>query len=144
MCVRRAFIISLFVIATSLMCAGCGRHIDVIETRPSPDGAIVAASNANSGDFVFEAQYNEVRLYPRGGRLSDGELVLSYGEDESPPKFKWSGPQTLEVQLPCGWWSGLTNHYQLPKTSRIITIVYDDPPSTCPTQMTSSTAPPKR
>ena len=122
-----------------LLSAGCARHIDAIATLPCPDGAIIAASSSNSGAFSFEAQYYEVRLYPRGGRLDRGELIMSYGEDERKPVFKWTDLRHLRVQLPCGWWSSLTNHYQLPRTSRIIDISYDPPPTSCPMTMTSST-----
>jgi hypothetical protein len=125
-----------------LFCGGCSRHIDVIVTRLSPDGAITAASNSNSGEFPFEPQYSEVRLYPRNGRLREGQVILSFGEDESSPTFRWVSAQSLRVQLPCGWWSQLTNHYQLPRTSRIIEISYDPPPSNCSKMMTSSTAVP--
>jgi hypothetical protein len=127
------------VIASLFLCAGCGRHVDPIATEPSPDGAIIAASNSNSGAFAFEAQYNEVRLYPRNGKLRDGEVVLSYGEDDSNPVFEWISPQSLRVQLPCGWWGSLTNHYQLPRTDRIIDIIYAVPPSNCSRLMTPST-----
>jgi hypothetical protein len=127
------------IVAAGFFCAGCGRRYeDVIATQPSPDGAIIAASNRNSGEFPFEAQYEEVRLYPRGGRLRDGDVILSYGEEGSNPTFKWVDAQHLSVQLPCGWWSSLTNHYQLPKTSRIIDIAYGPPPTNCPRTMTSS------
>jgi hypothetical protein len=130
-------------VAVMALCAGCGRHLDPIATRPSPDGAIIAASNRNSGEFAFVEQADEVRLYQRGGRLSDGVVILSYGEDDRPPVFGWTSANNLTVQLPCGWWSGLTNHYQLPRTGRIIDISYSPPPSTCPAQITSSTAPSK-
>ena len=124
---------------SQLLCTACSRHTDLIAAVPSPDGAIIAASNADTGEFPFEAQYNQVRLYPRGGRLRQGEVILSYGEDENKPHFKWLDAQRLMVQLPCGWWTSLTNHYQLPKTSRIIDILYVPPATNCPSTMTSST-----
>jgi hypothetical protein len=136
----RALVVSFIIALSSIVCVGCGRHIDAIETHPSPDGAIIAASATNAGDFVFEAQADEIRLYPRGGKLQDGEVILAYGEDETPPIFKWKTAEFLEIQLPCGWWSDLTNHYQLRGTARIITIFYDPPPTICPKGLTSSTS----
>ena len=130
-------------IAACALCAGCQRHIEPLATKQSPDGAIVAASAADAGDFVFEGQDYEVRLYPRGGRLADGQVVLAYSEENDYPTFLWSDPQTLRVQLPCGWWSSLTNHYQLPRTTRIISIVYEIPPARCPATMTTSSGVPK-
>jgi hypothetical protein len=127
------------IIAAASLCAGCARRVELIAIRPSPDGAIIAAFNINSGEFPFEEQYYEVRLYPRSGRLSNGEVILSYGEDDSRPVFRWISTNSLRVQLPCGWWSSLTNHYQLPGTSRIIDIAYDPAPAGCSRLTISST-----
>ena len=53
------------ILASVFLFDGCGRRYeDLLTTRPSPDGAIIAASNRNSGEFPFEAQYAEVRYIP--------------------------------------------------------------------------------
>ena len=109
---------------------------DVMSTSKSPDGQITAA-------FVIEARgpmagvaYG-ITLSPTGSDPRDGSIVLREGEDDRELVYRWADNQTLVVRLPCGWWADLTNHYQLPGTSRIIDVKYE-PPQGCTPQLPGS------
>ena len=118
--------------------AGCSdqKFTDVMTTAKSPDGAITAA-------YVVEAHgpmagvFYGITLSPTGSDPRNGEPVLVAGEDDREFVYHWADSETLIVRLPCGWWAYLTNHYQLPGTSRIIDIKYS-PPEGCTPQLPAS------
>ena len=104
---------------------------DVIGQQSSPDGSIVAS-------YVVEAH----------GPLADGPTygltVMDKGDDPlraSPIliddghardiNYRWLSNNRLEVELPCGWWSGLTNGWQSPASHRMLNIVYTGPRAEC-------------
>ncbi len=98
----------------ALLVAGCGgapKHgfTDVVETKPSPDGALVAA-------LVWEERgpaaphLSGVVVVARGTDPRTGDAVILTGDDFHPIDFAWTGPAALTLRLPCGRWSHLANH----------------------------------
>ena len=112
---------------------GCSskRFTDVTALAPSPDGAIAAASVVAAYGFGLYGGRG-VTLSAKGGDPLSGSTVLAYGEDDHPPALRWSDANHLVIDLPCGWWTDLQNHWQLPETDRVIDISYLPAPTTCP------------
>nr|WP_295660679.1 hypothetical protein [Polymorphobacter sp.] len=100
--------------AIALLLAACGgaaehRFTDVVETKPSPDGKVVAAS-------VWEERgpgkphASAIVVVARGGDARDAAPVLLTSDDFHPIAYSWTGPAALTLRLPCGRWSNLANH----------------------------------
>jgi len=121
---------------------GCSSHpfTDVLSTQASPDGQVVAA-------YVVEARgpmagvFYGITLSPQGMDSRDGRIVVGASENDRPIAYDWEDADTLTIRLPCGWWSYLTNFYQIPKTSRIIAIRHNPPQDCLASSRHSSVAP---
>ena len=125
---RRVFALCLFL-------AGCGltgehhRFTDVVDTKANPGGGLVAAlvwdehgvGGPHTSGIVIVAKDSDPR---------DGDPVLLASEDFRPLAFRWTAADALEVRLPCGAWSSLTNRWQQPGTRRAVTVAFV-PPSGC-------------
>ena len=121
--------ISIVVVAAWL--AACQREpqhrfTDVVDSKASPDGRIVAAQVWE--DHGLGGPHNSgIVVVAKGTDPRDGEPVMLEGEDFRPLVYRWTGPDALEVRLPCGWWTHLANHWQLPRTMRVIDIAFAAP-----------------
>ncbi len=107
---------------------------DTLSSKSSPDGAIAAAYVVERRGFVFSPETYGVTLTPTKADPRDGVVVLTEGDDDRPIVYRWKDNKTLVVRLPCGWWADLRDHYQLPRTVRIIDIKYALPVG-CTTEM---------
>ncbi len=124
------------VLAVFLSAASDQPFTDVMSTSKSPDGQITAAYVIEAHGPMAGVAYG-ITLSPTGSDPRDGSIVLREGEDDRELVYRWADNQTLVVRLPCGWWADLTNHYQLPGTSRIIDVKYE-PPQGCTPQLPGS------
>jgi hypothetical protein len=121
-----------FVVVVSGVLAGCGSasgghgFTDVVETKPSPDGAVVAAS-------VWEERgegkphSSGIVVVAKGADPLASLPILLESEDFRNLAFRWTGANTLEVRLPCGAWSSLTNQWRQPGTKRVVEIGFTAP-----------------
>ena len=121
-------------IVVCLVLAGCGsrdahRFTDVVATKPSPDGKLVAALVWNEHG-PGKPHLSAVVIAAKGGELLDGDPVVIASEDYRPLDFRWKESDTLEVRLPCGTWSSLTNRWRMPGTRRAASIDFL-PPQRC-------------
>ncbi|QYE35291.1 hypothetical protein KZX46_04670 [Polymorphobacter sp. PAMC 29334] len=119
-------------VAVWLLVAGCSglldKHgfTDVVETKPSPDGALVAA-------LVWEERgmgkphTSGIVVVAKGGDPLTGTAVLLQSEDFRNVEYRWTGANALEIRLPCGQWSSLANHWLQPETKRVVEIDFLSP-----------------
>jgi hypothetical protein len=113
-------------LALSSCCKSKPEFTDLLGQKLSPDGEIKAAYVVQNYGFGGGTTYG----ITVSGKTSDplkAEPVITEGEDDQTIKYEWKSSNILEVQLPCGWWGHLTNHYQLTGTSHIIDIIYTAP-----------------
>ena len=120
------------VLVVASLLAGCSKPFtDVTARKASPDGAVVASSVLSATGFgLYFGQ--GVTLAAKGADPLRAEPVLTYGEDDRPPQVSWIDADHLRIELPCGWWGGLTNHWQLAGTKRIVDIAYVPSRRPCP------------
>ena len=125
---RRVFALCLFL-------AGCGltgehhRFTDVVDTKANPGGGLVAALVWDEHG-VGGPHTSGIVIVAKGSDPRDGDPVLLASEDFRPLAFRWTAADALEVRLPCGAWSSLTNRWQQPGTRRAVTVAFV-PPSGC-------------
>lgn len=134
------------IVAGLLVLAGCGgvldRHgfTDVVETKPNPDGSLVAA-------LVWEergegkAHTSGLVVVAKGADPLKGSPVLLESEDFRALEYRWTGPDALEIRLPCGAWSSLANQWQAPDTKRVVAIDFL-PPKGCVAKPHTTALPP--
>ncbi len=135
------------VIAVSLLLAGCGGALDkhgftdVVETKPSPDGGLVAA-------LVWEergegkAHTSGLVVVAKGSDPLGGTPVLLESEDFRSIEYRWTGPDALEIRLPCGAWSSLANQWRQPDSKRVVAIDFL-PPKGCVAKPGTTALPPE-
>ncbi|MGI4879605.1 MAG: hypothetical protein ACRYG4_19190 [Janthinobacterium lividum] len=146
MIVARKWIAARKWLAVALLVAGCGglldKHgfTDVVETKPSPDGSLVAA-------LVWEERglgkphTSGIVVVARGGDPLTGTPVLLESEDYRTLEYRWTAANALEIRLPCGAWSSLANHWRQPGTKRVVEIDFL-PPKGCVAKPATTTLPP--
>jgi hypothetical protein len=114
---------------------------DLLGQKLSLDGEIKAAyvvqNHGMGGATTFGITLSEKTSDPL-----KADPVLTEGEDNREINYEWKSANRLQIQLPCGWWGHLTNHYQLMGTSRIIDITYAPPRDCTGTTSTSSSSVP--
>lgn len=135
-------------VAIVLLLAACGKQPDahrfntVVDSKPSPDGRAVAAQVwAERG--AGSPHTSGIVVAARGAEPLDGEPVLIESDDFRPLFYRWTGPDALEVRLPCGGWSALTNHWRRPGASRDVAISYLPPEGCVERKASGSALPPK-
>ncbi len=102
---------------------------DVVATKPSPDGALVAAAVWEERG-IGKAHTSGIVIVPNGSEPLGGRPVLLEGEDFRNIEFRWTGRNALEIRLPCGRWSSLANHWQDPASRQVVEIDFL-PPKGC-------------
>jgi len=127
-------------IAALLILASCkpgDQHgfTDVVATKPSPDGTLVAAAVWEERG-VGKTHTSGIVVVPKGADPLGGQAVLLQGEDFRSIEFRWTGPDALEIRLPCGSWSSLANHWRQPETKRVVAIDFL-PPRGCVARATA-------
>jgi hypothetical protein len=135
-----------WIAAVALLVAGCGglleKHgfTDVVETKLSPDGALVAA-------LVWEERglgkphTSGIVVVPKGSDPLTGTPVLLESEDYRTLEYRWTAANALDIRLPCGAWSSLANHWQQPDTRRVVEIDFL-PPKGCVAKPGTTALPP--
>ena len=129
------------VVALALALAGCGlggdrhRFTDVVGTKASPDGALVAALVWEERG-VGKPHFTGIVVGAKGTDPRDGDAVVLASEDYRAIDYRWTGADALEIGLPCGAWSSLANQWRLPGTARIVAIDFL-PPKGCMAKATA-------
>jgi|GEM_PF-4315491 len=129
------------VLALTLVLAGCGlsgdrhRFTDVVGAKASPDDGVVAALVWEERG-VGKPHVTGIVLGAKGTDPRDGDAVLLASEDYRAIDYHWTGPDALDLRLPCGGWSSLANQWRLPGTKRIVAIDFL-PPKGCMAKATA-------
>jgi hypothetical protein len=112
---------------------------DLLGQKLSPDGEVKAAYVVQDYGFGGPTTFG-ITLSGKTSDPLNADPILTEGEDIREIKYERKSTNTLQIQLPCGWWGHLTNHYQVMGTSRVIDIIYTSPPEDCKGRTSTSSS----